>query len=219
MTISIAPLAVLFDADGVLQSPAADWQARLVQLAGAGERAEEFLADVFAAEAPCLLGTGEFETALSDVLARWNSPCAVADALEIWTRIEADREALAVVAQLRSARVRCYLTTNQHELRARQMSEVLGYAAYFDREFYSCRLGHAKPSAEFFGLVLDAISLPASRVLFIDDHLANVAAARAIGMQATLFEYKAGAEMLRCALQQFRVQWSDAALGSGRGGA
>jgi putative hydrolase of the HAD superfamily len=206
MTIPITPLAVLFDADGVLQGPSADWQARLVQMAGVADNAEAFMAEVFAAERPCLLGAGDFPAALSELLGRWQSSCPVEAALAVWQDIHIDHEALAVVDELRAAGVRCYLTTNQQALRARQMSEGLGYAARFDQEFYSCRLGHAKPSAEYFRAVLDAIVLPPSRVLFVDDHPGNVDAARALGMQGVEFGYNAGAVMLRCALQAFGLR-------------
>jgi putative hydrolase of the HAD superfamily len=83
------------------------------------------------------------------------------------------------------------------------MSEGLGYAQRFDREFYSCEVGHPKPTREYFTAVLEAIVLPPSRVLFIDDHPANVAGARELGLQACLFDATSGADMLRCCLQSF----------------
>ena len=63
-----------------------------------------------------------------------------------------------------------------------------------------------KPDAEFFRAVLDAIVLPPSRVLFIDDHARNVAAARELGIHGALFPYGAGALMLRCTLQAFGLR-------------
>jgi putative hydrolase of the HAD superfamily len=207
MTIPMTPLAVLFDADGVIQRPAAGWQGRLVAMAGAAEHAADaFLSEVFAAEAPSLRGKADFAPALAEVLRRWNAACSVDDVLDVWTTIEVDQDVMRVVADLRAAGIRCYLTTNQHSRRADRMSRDLGYEARFDGEFYSCRIGHAKPEAEFFRAVLDAIVLPPSRVLFIDDHASNVEAARTLGIHAALFEYGAGALMLRCALQAFGVR-------------
>jgi putative hydrolase of the HAD superfamily len=203
----MAPLAVLFDADGVIQRPVTGWQDRLVAMAGAAERdAEAFLSDVFAAEAPCLTGKAEFAPALAAVLRRWNAACSVDDVIDTWMKIEFDRDCLEVIAELRAAGIFCYLTTNQHACRAERMSRGLGYQARFDREFYSCRVGHAKPEAEFFRVVLDAIVLPPSRVLFIDDHARNVEAAKQVGIHAALFPYGAGALMLRCTLQEFGIR-------------
>jgi len=203
----MSPVAVLFDADGVIQQPATGWQDRLVAMAGAAAPdAAAFLADVFAAEAPSLRGKAEFAPALAEVLRRWNAPCSVDDVLDVWTNIDVDRDVLGVIAELRAGGISCYLTTNQHARRAERMSRGLGYAAHFDREFYSCQVGHAKPDAEFFRAVLDAIVLPPSRVLFIDDHARNVEAARELGIHGALFPYGAGALMLRCTLQAFGIR-------------
>jgi putative hydrolase of the HAD superfamily len=207
VTIAMAPLAVLFDADGVIQQPVPGWQERLVAMAGAaGSDAEAFLSDVFAAEAPCLTGQADFVPVLAEVLRRWNAPCSVDEAIEVWTNIHVENDVLQLIAELRALGVFCYLTTNQHALRAERMSCGLGYEARFDREFYSCRVGLAKPEVEFFRAVLDAIVLPPSRVLFIDDHARNVEAARELGIHAALFPYGAGALMLRCTLQEFGIR-------------
>jgi putative hydrolase of the HAD superfamily len=207
VTIPMSPVAVLFDADGVIQQPATGWQDRLVATAGAAAHdAAAFLADVFAAEAPSLKGEAEFTPALAEVLRHWNAPCSVDDVLDVWTKIDVDQDVLAVIADLRATGIVCCLTTNQHALRAERMSRELGYQARFDREFYSCRVGHAKPEAEFFRAVLDAIVQPPSRVLFIDDHARNVEAAKQLGIHGALFPYGAGALMLRCTLQEFGIR-------------
>lgn len=206
MTISIAPLAILFDADGVLQQPPPDWQRTLARMAGAEARQDAFLADVFAAEAPCLRGQADFRSELSAVLQRWHSPCSVDEALTIWTDVQVDHAALALVDALRARKLRCYLTTNQNPVRAAHMSANLQYATRFDGEFYSCRLGHAKPSRAYFEAVLEAIVLPPSRVVFIDDHPDNVAAAREVGLQAAVFDGTGGADMLRANLQAFGIR-------------
>ena len=72
------------------------------------------------------------------------------------------------------------------------MSERLGYRHIFDAEFYSCHLGQAKPSSAFFERILDAIELEPHNVLFLDDHEVNVAGAREVGLQASVFALKQG---------------------------
>ena len=74
------------------------------------------------------------------------------------------------------------------------MSETLGYGELFDAEFYSCDLGHAKPSDDYFRLVLEGVGLAPGEVLFLDDKAANVEAARGIGIQASVFEIEVGAD-------------------------
>lgn len=68
-----------------------------------------------------------------------------------------------------------------------------GLPARFERLYLSCETGHLKPVPEAFLVVLDDLALPASEVLFLDDAPANVAAARALGINAHLADGPAAA--------------------------
>lgn len=57
----------------------------------------------------------------------------------------------------------------------------------FDPMLFSFQLGVLKPAPEAFSMALARLEVPADRVLFIDDTLANVEGARAIGMEAVHF--------------------------------
>ena len=93
---------------------------------------------------------------------------------------------------LQNGGVRTGLATNQQAIRARFMAEELGYEARFDELFFSFSIGHAKPSPDYFSAVLRALELDGGQVLFIDDHMANVTAARESGLNAEVFSLKAG---------------------------
>jgi len=183
---------VLLDADGVVQLPGSTWRASLGALCGDPNRTDEFLADVFAAEKPCLTGTADFEHALRQVLSKWQSSVSVEVALRIWTQIEPAADILALVRSLRSSGVTVSLATNQQAHRANFMTNSLGYAAYFDHLLYSCELGHFKPSAEYSSSALARITIDPSKALFIDDHEANVLAARRCGLHAEVFHLSEG---------------------------
>ena len=101
---------------------------------------------------------------------------------------------LDAIRVLRQIGVSCYLATNQELHRARHMSETLGFANLFDGEFYSCRLGLAKPDPEYFRAIVGELKIAPNRVLFLDDHEVNVRAARTVGLHATEFAGEAGAE-------------------------
>ena len=88
----------------------------------------------------------------------------------------------------------CCLASNQMRYRARHMSQDLGYSRLFDREFYSCDIGHKKPEAAYFLAILADLELPPERVLFIDDSEANVAAALGLGINAAVFQPGPGVE-------------------------
>jgi putative hydrolase of the HAD superfamily len=76
------------------------------------------------------------------------------------------------------------------------MSEQLAYRELFDQEFYSCRLGTAKPDAAYFRALSTRLDLPPDVTLFLDDNEANVASARAVGLHAEHFQVAAGRSLL-----------------------
>ncbi len=54
--------------------------------------------------------------------------------------------------------------------------------------FVSCDVGSRKPDATYYAAVLERLSVPAARCVFIDDRDANCAGAKAAGMHAIRFE-------------------------------
>jgi putative hydrolase of the HAD superfamily len=184
--------AVLLDADGVVQLPHRAWRTSLEALCGDPARTDEFLADVFAAEKPCLAGGADFEPALAEVLRKWRSSIAVGDALRLWTEIEPSADILELVRALRSSGFAVALATNQQAHRANFMTSTLGYAEHFDHLLYSCELGHSKPSSEYFLAALAKVMVDPVHALFIDDHETNVLAARECGLQAEVYHLSEG---------------------------
>ena len=59
-----------------------------------------------------------------------------------------------------------------------------GTLAHFHKVFVSSTIGLRKPDAEAFQFVVNAIKVPAERVIFFDDSQNNVEGARACGLQA-----------------------------------
>jgi glucose-1-phosphatase len=64
---------------------------------------------------------------------------------------------------------------------SRRFADVLGH---FTRVFTSSAIGLRKPDAAAYRFVVNAIGVPAGRILFFDDGLANVEGARACGLTA-----------------------------------
>lgn len=95
-----------------------------------------------------------------------------------------DHAFLEVLARYRADGTAVFLATNQEHLRAKYLMEQLGLAAHVDGIFYSAALGHRKPSQEFFGLAQETLGVPADEVVFIDDLLENIEAARLFGWRA-----------------------------------
>ncbi len=191
--------ALLLDADGVIQRAPADLFEGVARMLGVPEaERERCIEEIFAAETAAMTGAADFSETIAPFLSRWSASEEVFR--EAWHRIEAAAAIPELIAELRQRGIYCALASNQERHRARHMSETMGYCHVFDREFYSCELGHAKPSVAYFRSIIALAELDPKRTLFLDDRPANVAAAREAGLVAETFvldDLDNGAEQLR----------------------
>ncbi len=192
-----APVAaVLWDADGVLQQVPSSW----FDLLGEAVGTEEALAllDLLLPQMESAISGSQPMTAL---LPQFLDERGLADRLEpvseIWGTIEPLDGARDVVRSLRSRGIGCHLATNQDDLRTSYMRSRMGYDDLLDRCFYSCEVGAAKPDAQFFRLIAAELGLDLDQLAFVDDTMENVEAARAIGVRATYWHDRDGADALR----------------------
>ncbi|TAK43784.1 MAG: HAD family hydrolase [Betaproteobacteria bacterium] len=201
--------AVLFDADGVVQRPSVWWRQAFARLLGTTDavRLDAFVRDFDSAERPALSVSTGFEDALASVLERWNRAGQLHEVLQILTTIEIYDDVLDAVQALRHSGMPCHLATNQQAHRARHMSEVMAYRELFDREFYSCHVGAAKPEVAYFSTILRELDLPGRSVLFLDDREENVAAANHAGLRAAVYDGSDGATALRRVLLDFGLKF------------
>ena len=81
---------------------------------------------------------------------------------------------------------RLALLSNAPEPLARAIDDSR-WSRDFDRCYYSCRLGAAKPDPRAFQIVLRDLGAQPDEVLFIDDRAENTAAARNLGMHTITF--------------------------------
>ena len=196
--------AVLLDADGVLQS-CPNFSFSVAALVPE-KRCAAFAQALFDAEQPCLCGEADFGEALATVLANWKMETSFNDLMRAWNEIQTDEAVLRIVASVRRLGVTCCIASNQQSYRAKHMSELLGYAKHFDREFYSCAIRVAKPDVQYFREILGALSLRPDELLFIDDSLPNVRAASEVGLCSEHFPSNAGGAKLRELLHKYGLQ-------------
>jgi putative hydrolase of the HAD superfamily len=98
-------------------------------------------------------------------------------------------EAEALVADARAAGLRIGVLTNETELlQGRAWIERVDVLRSVDALVDASVTGIMKPDAAAYRLALDALGLPAGRVLFVDDQPRNVAGAEAVGLAAVRFD-------------------------------
>lgn len=98
-------------------------------------------------------------------------------------------EAEALVADARAAGLRIGVLTNETELlQGRDWIERVDVLRSVDALVDASVTGIMKPDPAAYALALEALGLPAGRVLFVDDQPRNVAGAEAVGLAAVRFD-------------------------------
>jgi putative hydrolase of the HAD superfamily len=179
--------AIVFDADGVIVRPKTFFVSRANELYGIPK--QEFMAFIYGGFKRCTTGELELLDILPEYLARWNVSIEPRVFVQQWVEHEHHIDS-ALLEQIQTFRVRgilCYLGTNQERNRANYMKLEMGFAQSLDGVFASSDLGFRKPDLEFYKSLQTEIQIPASEILFWDDSLENVAAAREAGWNAEVF--------------------------------
>ena len=101
---------------------------------------------------------------------------------------------VALLEKLRAAGHRLALLSNMPRPNAAYLDAKHACFAWFEAKVYSGRVGLMKPERAMFDHARDALALDLETALFIDDHPANVDAARGLGWQALRFESAAQCE-------------------------
>ena len=91
-----------------------------------------------------------------------------------------------LLRRVRRTGIQLVLLSNAPEPIARAIDHS-SWSRHFDRRYFSCRLGAAKPDPRAFQIVLRDLGAKPDEVLFIDDRAENTAAARNLGMRTITF--------------------------------
>jgi putative hydrolase of the HAD superfamily len=91
--------------------------------------------------------------------------------------------AIALLEEL-APRYRLASVSNTNALHWQRFRRDWSLDARFHHNFPSHEVGKLKPDIEYFAHVVDALGVPAGRVLFVDDNVLNVEAAASLGIVA-----------------------------------
>lgn len=103
-------------------------------------------------------------------------------------------ESVALIERVRAAGHRLALLSNMPRPFADHLETTHDCFGWFEHRAWSGRLGLMKPERPIFDHLRDALALDLAHAIFIDDHLANVEAARTLGWQALQFRDAAQCE-------------------------
>ncbi|MDQ0132439.1 putative hydrolase of the HAD superfamily [Neorhizobium galegae] len=131
-------------------------------------------------------GREPIEPRLSAVLQEIAPHLEAETLLQYWFENDSrlDPKLIDDLAAVRETGLALYLATNQEHRRAAWLMDELGLARHFDGIFYSAKFGHRKPAQDFFRLATTEAGASPDEILFLDDTLENVEAARVFGWNA-----------------------------------
>ncbi|MFI5935564.1 HAD family hydrolase [Actinoplanes sp. NPDC051494] len=182
--------AVLLDIGGVLEiTPATGYGARWERRLGLepGEL-DARMGDLWAAGGIGTVSEAEVERGLTDRLGL--DPVQLGEFLrDLWGEYlgSANDELIAYVTGLRG-RCRLGILSNSF-VGAREREEAAyGFGSLVEEILYSHEIGLVKPDPAAFALAADRLRTAPADILFVDDAPGNIAAARAAGLRAVLFE-------------------------------
>jgi HAD superfamily hydrolase (TIGR01509 family) len=101
---------------------------------------------------------------------------------------------VTLLERVRAAGHRLTLLSNMPRPYADHLESQHACVAWFEARVFSGRVGLMKPERNMFEHAREALALDLAHALFIDDHPANIEAARSMGWQALLFENAAQCE-------------------------
>lgn len=88
-----------------------------------------------------------------------------------------------------------FLLSNTNEIHEEAFNKILktqcgfnSMGMFFDKVYYSHRVGMRKPDKEVFQLILDQNSLDPAKTLFVDDSPQHIEGAKALGIQTIYLE-------------------------------
>ncbi len=96
-------------------------------------------------------------------------------------------DTVALIEELKRAGHRLFFLSNMPGPLADHLERTHPLHEWFEAGVFSSRVQQVKPGAEIFATAVSHFGVPAESLVFLDDHPANIAAARNLGWQAIQF--------------------------------
>lgn len=119
----------------------------------------------------------------------------------MWLR--ANSQALDLARHLREQGIRTAILSNMPFDLLSDLRRSFDWLDQFEAQIWSCEHGVIKPDPAIYRICLERLGCEPQRTLFFDDRPQNVEGARAVGMQAHVFESaEQAAEIVRAGIGQ-----------------
>jgi putative hydrolase of the HAD superfamily len=181
------PKVLLIDADGVLLINEKIFSHQYAEEQGIeAEQLEPFFHGAFR---QATVGKADLKGLIAAHRDLWQWEGTADELMDKWFAAESnvDKKLVAILQSIRAAGTKVYLTTDQEKYRAAYLREKL-FEDQLDGFFVSCDLGYEKIQPEFWRAVLHRLpGIKPSEIIYFDDSLSKVDAARAAGIDARLY--------------------------------
>jgi len=111
----------------------------------------------------------------------------IAADVDLWTQLNPPM--LAWARSLQQANIRTGILSNIGDAMTEGLLAKFDWISAFDHCTWSYSLKLAKPEAAIYHCAADGLKTPPTNILFIDDRVENVEAARAAGMQSIQYHF------------------------------
>lgn len=177
---------VIFDAGGVVLKPSSFSKVLERDYKITFEMTSLFFRGIFG---DCLKGKADLKTELKPFLQQWGWPHDLEEFLNLWFQKDTviNHELLKIIQTLKKQGIITCLATNQEQYRSDYLKEQKELSLAFTHFFSSSMAGALKPDNDYFDYISQILSGNRSEIMFWDDSVDNVQAARDYGWKAEIY--------------------------------
>ncbi len=137
----------------------------------------------------CSFGKADLKEKIAPHLTKWGYAGSVDNFLEYWFQSESDtdKEVLAIVTNLRSKGIKCFIATRQEKYRKQYLLDVVGLKSIFDGIYCTCDIGYDKWESGYWDFVFNDLKVKPEDIIFFCDSQKNIDNASKFGIPAFFY--------------------------------
>ena len=140
-----------------------------------------------------MIGKRDLKELLETKRDLWEWKAPIENLLTNWFEAEnhKNQELLILIHQVRATGLSCYLAMNQEKYRSKYIKEIM-FPEVFDFIYSSAEIGMKKPDPKYYQYIINELQNAhvihePGEIVYFDDSVSNVQAAKDLGLQAHLY--------------------------------